>query len=171
VVPVSRRDFKGLWTSGRLWLRVILPLSLVALYLGSPYLSLWRLDHALTAAQPRQLEALVDLEAIRGELARKLDKGQQSRIGPLSDQFIEWLEQGIRRDGVAALERQVTLDWVRGRLLAHSPPGAGLWPALAGVHFDSPVHVSARLQGGGGPAVIAGLSFNGLGWRVTSIYD
>lgn len=154
-----------------MWLRVLLPLALVVVYLGSPYLSLWRLDQALTAEDPERLAARVDLDAIRDELGRKLDKDQHSRIGPLSDRFIEWLEQGIRRDGVAALERQVTLQWVRGRLLAHSPPGEGLWPALAGVRFDAPMHVSVRLQGDAGPAVIAGLSFRGLGWRVTSVYD
>ena len=139
-LPLTRRPSKGLWASRPLLRRSLIPLVLLVVYLASPYVTLWRLSEALVADDRETLASLVDLDAVRGELLRRLNKEAESRIGPLSDGFIDWLEQGIRRSGVAALEHQVTLDWVHERLLAHSPPGAGLWPALEYAFFDHPLH-------------------------------
>ena len=150
--------------------RVLVPILVLAAYLLWPYLTLWRLDRALIADDREALASLVDLSAVRGEIRDKLNKDSESAIGTLSDGFIDWLEQAIRRYGVGALEQRVTLDWVAERMLAHSTPGTGLASAVTHAFFDDPLHFSLRLGSDNQGPVFARLSFRGIGWRVTAIY-
>ncbi|WP_295391133.1 DUF2939 domain-containing protein [uncultured Thiodictyon sp.] len=151
--------------------RVLLALALIVFaYLVWPYLTLWRLDRALVRDDQAALARLVDLDAVRDAIRRQLNKEAVGRIGPPSDAFIAWLEDGIRRDGTAALDRAVTLEWVRERMLAHSPPGAGLGPALARAAFDDPLNFSLRLGGASQVPVTVRMAFTGLGWRVRVLY-
>jgi hypothetical protein len=138
-------------------------------YLAWPYLTLWRLDRALVRDDRTDLAALVDLPAMRDEIRRQINKDAQGALVPFSDPFISWLEEAIRRNGTAALDRQVTLDWVRGHLLAHSPPGAALAPALSWAFFDDPLHFSLRIGAETDGPVRVRLAFNGLGWRVAAL--
>jgi hypothetical protein len=152
--------------------RALAPILLVLLalaYLAWPYVALWRLDRALVHNDRRTLARLVDLGAVRGEIARKLNKDEKSSLGPPSDAFIAWLEQGIRRNGTAALERRVDHDWVRARLLSHSPPGGGLLSALTLAFFDDPLHFAVRIGPADQAPVHLRLTFDGLGWRVTAL--
>jgi len=150
--------------------RLLITVAVLGAYLLWPYLTLWRLDRALIANDRETLASLVDLDAVRGEILGKLNKDSDSTIGPMSDAFIDWLERAIRRHGTAALERQVTLDWVRERMLAHSPDGAGMTFALTDAFFDDPLHFSLRLGTMGDTPVFARLSFRGIRWRVTALY-
>lgn len=154
---------------GRL-LILALPLLLLLCYLAWPYATLWRLDRALRGNDRATLARLVDLDAVRAEIARKLNKDLKSSLGPPSDAFIAWLEQGIRRNGTAALERRIDLDWVRERLLSRSPPGQGLRPALTRAFFDDPLRFSVRLGPAEGSPVMVRLALDGRGWRVTALY-
>lgn len=151
-------------------LSAIFLLFLALVYLCWPYVALWRLDRALVRNDREALGALVDLAAVRGEITRKLNKEVKSTLGPPSDAFIEWLEQGIRRNGTAALERWVDLEWVRERLLSHAPSDQGMMPALTRAFFDDPMHFSARVDRAGRSPVFLRLTFDGLRWRVTSVY-
>ena len=148
------------------WLLLLLVLA----YLLWPYLILWRLDRALISNDQAALAQLVDLDAVREAIHRQLNKESNGTIGPFSDEFIAWLELGIRRDGTAALEDRVNLDWVRERMLAQSPPGAGLAPALSRAFFDDPRQFSLRLGGDGQDPVHVRLGFTGLRWRVQALY-
>lgn len=150
--------------------RLLIPIAVLAAYLLWPYVTLWRLDRALIAEDREALASLVDLDAVRGEILGKLNKESESAIGPMSDAFIDWLEKAIRRHGAAALERQVTLDWVRERMLAHSSPGVGLTPALTHAFFDDPLHFSLRIGAMSHTPVYARLTFRGIGWRITALY-
>jgi hypothetical protein len=150
--------------------RLLVLLLLVLGYLAWPYLTLWWLDRALIRDDQAALAGLVDLAAVREEIRRKLNKEVNSTIGPFSDGFIAWLEQGIRRDGTAALDDEVTLAWVRERMLAHSPPGSGLWPAMSAAFFDDPSHFSLRLGAQSQAPVRVRLGLTGLGWRVQALY-
>jgi hypothetical protein len=152
--------------------RLLIPVLMLLAFLIWPYVTLWRLDRALALDHPdalAALAALVDLEAVRDEIRRKLNKEAPSAIGPVSDDFIDWLEQGIRRDGSAAIDQQVTLEWVRERLLSQSPPGKGLAGALSRAFFDDPLHFSLRIGAPSGPLVQVRLSLQGTGWRVTAL--
>jgi len=151
--------------------RWTLALGLLALvYLAWPYLALWRLSQAAADPDPQALAARVDLEAVRGELRRKLNKDSPSAIGTLSDPFLSWLDQGIQRLGTGALEELVTLAWVRGRLGAHAAPGQGFLPQVAYAFFDAPGGFAVRL----GPArpgqVHLRMDLQGYRWVVTAVY-
>jgi hypothetical protein len=149
---------------------VLAVLLLVLAYLLWPYVTLSRLDRALVRNDQAALADLVDLDAIRDEIRRKLNKDANGTIGPFSDGFIAWLEQGIRTDGTAALEEQVNLAWVRERLLANAPPGDGLGPVLGRVLFEDPGHFTLRLGAATATPVFLRLGFTGLGWRVQALY-
>lgn len=149
--------------------RILIPALVLLAYLAWPYVTLWRLDRALARGEPQDLAPLVDLEAVRDEIRRKLNKEASSTLGPVSDAFIDWLELAIRRNGTGALDQQVSLDWVRSRLLSHSAPGAGLSGALSRAFFDDPLHFSLRIGAPQASPVHARLSFNGAGWRVTAL--
>ncbi|WP_295448166.1 DUF2939 domain-containing protein [uncultured Thiodictyon sp.] len=146
------------------------PALIVIAYLVWPFITLWQLDRALVRGDQAALGRLVDLDAVRDALRRKLNKDAIGTIGPLSDAFITWLEEGIRRDGTAALDQAVTLEWVRERMLAHSPSEAGLWPALSRVRFDDPLYFSLRLGGESQVPVTVRIGFTGLSWRVRALY-
>lgn len=151
------------WSLGR-----VLGSSLALLMLGYliwPYVVLWRLDRALTSDDRATLARLVDLPAVRAEIAHRLDKDANGRSETPSDAFIAWLEQGLRRDGVAVLERRVTLDWLRGLL-----PAQGMGPVVTRAFFDDPMHFSVRLGHRDRSPVSLRLRFDGLGWRVTAVH-
>ncbi len=150
--------------------RLLVVLTLLIGYLVWPYVTLWRLDRALVRNDQIALAGLMDLEAIRDALRRRLNKDVDGTIDSPSDAFIDWLEAALRRDGTAALETQVDLAWVRGRMLAYSPPGAGLRPALARAFFDGPGQFSLRLDADCGGPVVVRLGFTGSGWRVQALY-
>jgi hypothetical protein len=139
-------------------------------YLAWPYLALWDLSRAVTDAGPDVVAAHIDLAAVRGELRRKLNKDSPSTIGKLSDSFILWLERGIRRLGTGALDELVTLDWVRERLTANSPPGQGFLPQVSYAFFDSPAGFAVRLGTPDQTPVHFRMTLQGFQWRVTAVY-
>ncbi len=167
---VTKRLAGPVWRQRALHL-LILPLILMLGYAASPYIALWRLNQALIHNDERRLESLVDLDAIRLEIGRALNKDQASAIGQVSDSFIVWLEQGLRRHGTAVLDELVTLDWVRAQLTLETSPSAGFFPAMTWAFFDGPASVLVRLGEPHEHPVLFRLSRVGLRWRVTLLYS
>jgi len=174
--PIARvRGERGLrlWRPSRhtrlkRWGFALILASLV--YLAWPYLALWDLSRAVADAGPDVLAARIDLAAVRGELRNKLNKDSSSTLGKLSDPFILWLERGIRRLGTGALDELVTVDWVRERLTANSPPGQGFLPQVSYAFFDSPAGFAVRLGAPGQAPVHFRMALQGFQWRVTAVY-
>lgn len=159
-----RRSGRRLW-----WL---IPLAALALaYLAWPYATLWRLDRAVRSDDPGVLSELVDLASVRTEIKRKLNKDARSRIGPVSDRFIRWLQAGIQDLGSDAVDRMVTLAWVREQLLAHSPGGAseGFLGEISFAFFEAPDAFQARIGPADQTAVRVHLDRQGLAWRIAAI--
>ena len=165
----------------RVWLPVrhaltqalLLILVLTLLYGLWPYSTLWSLERAVVQDDFATIAALVNLDAVRDELARRLDKRQTSRIDAVSDVFIAWLESGLRQHGVAVLERRVTLHWVSEHFqqipTLHRP---GLWRSLSEVFFEAPDAVCLRIERSPtAPPLYLRLQLDGLAWRVTMIHD
>jgi hypothetical protein len=145
---------------------------LLLLFLAWPYATLWRIDQAVRDGDMTALAELVDLESVRAEIKKKLNKDADSTIGELSDSFIRWLEQGIGVMGNQAVERLVTLDWVREKLLAHSPGGAGegFLGQVTYAFFDSPNGFFVRIGPSSGTPVQARSALLGLTWRISAVY-
>ncbi|WP_234527088.1 DUF2939 domain-containing protein [Marichromatium gracile] len=164
----SAARWRGLGTLLRPLLLALL--TLLSLYCVWPYATLWRIDRALAEGDCVALDGLVDLPAIRAEIAHRLNKEHESVIGELSDAFIQWLEAGIRRNGPGALDELVTRDWVCERLQAATPPGEALTDQLAGAWFVAPREFSARLVSAGAETVHIRLRLQGVGWRLVTLY-
>jgi hypothetical protein len=149
---------------------LIVGAALVA-YLLWPYATLWRLDAAARSSDPEDLAALVDMAAVRDEIKRKLNKDAQSSIERLSDGFIAWLRTGIQTEGSGAVDRLVTLEWVRARLLAHNRPGeAGFLGRVSRAFFDAPDGLRVGIGPLDADPVWMRMQLHGFAWRVTAVY-
>lgn len=155
-------------------LRWVLGGALLALllYLLSPWLTLWRLDHRVVNGPTTALAALVDIDAVREQIRSRLNKEQPSRIGEVSEPFIDWVQQLVRQRRGDALEREVSLAWVRRLLLAHGREGDGFLHAVSEAAFDSPIGFDVRVGAPGAqPAPVhLHLQRGWLGWRVTAVH-
>lgn len=161
--PVPRRR-------GRSLLPVLVPLLLALLaWVAWPYVSLWRLDRALVRGDDAALAGLVDLESVRAEVRRSLNKDERGTLGPRSERFADWVAGALRYGDAAALDRAVTLAWVREQLLAPSPPGAGLRPALTWAFFRGPFGFIVRLGEPEQDPVLLRMCFTGTGWRLCAL--
>jgi hypothetical protein len=134
--------------------------------------TLWRLDMAARSGNPRDLAVLVDMDAVRGELKRKLNKDADSSIENLSDPFIRWLEDGIRAKGSRAVDELVTLHWVRERLLEHTelPPQGGFMGQVTSARLDGPTSFRLRIGPDGNLPVHVRMRLEGLSWQVSAVY-
>jgi hypothetical protein len=141
-------------------------------FMTAPYITLWRLDQALRSGESSALADLVDLAAVRGEIVRKLNKDADSVIGELSDPFIQWLRDGIRIMGGQAVERLVTLSWVRERLLTHTAEdsGEGIVGQITYAFFNAHDGFVVRIGRAEDAPIQLVLKRNGLDWRVFAVY-
>ena len=147
---------------------ILLPVIAVFLfYLVWPYATLWRLERSVVSGNLLGLEGVVDLAAVRAEIRKKLNKDADSNIGALSDPFIRWLEAGIQEAGSGAVDRLVTLGWVRGQLLAH---GDGVLAQISYAFFDSPDGFRITLGPADGLPVQVRLTLHDFAWRVSAVY-
>lgn len=152
-----------------LWFMVPV-LIMLLLYLSWPYATLWRLNEAIVARDEAVLARLVELPAVREEIARRLNKERPSAIAEFSDDFIAWLEIGIRRNGADALDDLVTLDWVRAELEARALDRRGFLPGLTHAWFEGPFYFAVRLGPTDPGSLHLRLRFIGVGWRLVTLY-
>jgi len=167
LVRPSRRRRKA----GALGLVLVAAGAFLLLYLAWPYTLLWRIDQALRNDDGAALAELVDLESVREEIKKKINKDADSSVGELSDSFIQWLEEGIAVMGTQAVDRLVTLDWVRERLLEHGTGGGeGFLGQISYAFFDTPDGFIVRIGTAATVPVQLRLSLRGLKWRVSAVY-
>jgi hypothetical protein len=145
--------------------------ALLLSYLAWPYAVLWRIDQAARSGDMVALANLVNLASVRAEIKKKLNKDADSTIGELSNSFIRWLEEGIAVMGSQAVDRLVTLSWVRTRLLSHgTDSGEGFWGQIDYAFFDAPGGFIARIGPASDTPVLLRLSLRGLEWRISAVY-
>lgn len=154
-----------------IWLYLALGGALLAAYLSWPYVTLWRLDAAVRSAGSQRLEDFVDLDAVRTELKRKLNKDMASTIDDLSDPFIRWLDAGIQAMGREVIDRLVTLDWIRERLLAHSPPAqsAGFLSQISQARFEAADGFHLHIGPANADPVKVRMRLEGFSWRIAAV--
>lgn len=175
--PIQRacaRFFEGRSIVARI-LGLVLAFVLVA-FAAWPYYTLFRLDTALAASDPAAIGRFVDLTAIRrsyqDRLGANLDRAV-SRQGADAAPVLGWLAQGLRGLGAAALERAITLEWVRDQLRAAASAATDERPAyllagVSGARFLSWDRFLVRLgQGSAETRVTFGLT--DAGWRIGDI--
>jgi len=144
-------------------------------YIAWPYVTILRLDRALTSNDPTTLEHLIDLNAVQQEFKDRMDKGLRGAVGGENNPMLEFMTGGIRQLGGSAIEQMITIEWVRARLLSKSDRGPASTPSfLDAVGFalfesldlflirlgqlgENPVHVRMRLQD--------------WDWRIVAVYE
>lgn len=147
--------------------------ALLITYIASPYYQIWRLDQAVMRNDQTALAELVDLEAVREQIKRRLNKEENSAVGDVSNAFIAWIQDGIARLGSEAVEQLVTLDWVRDQLLSKNPDGAqsGFIDQIDYAFFERPDAFIVRIGHLGDEPVHIRLSVQDMSWRVTALYN
>jgi hypothetical protein len=147
------------------WL-IMLALLLALGYGSWPYVTLWQLNQALLHNEQVTLTALIDVDAVRDAIRRRLNKDDISPITEISDNFINWLGAGIRYHGVAVLEKLVTQDWICEQLQAGMTTEQGFLPAMSASGFMNwrtfQVHIARDKM----PTLTLGLQLDAHGWRV-----
>lgn len=153
-------------------LSLLVGAAIMTAYLLWPYATLWRLDTAVRSSTPQNLVDLVDLAAVRSELKSKLNKDANSSIDYLSDPFILWLEEGIQAMGGEAVDRLVTLEWIREQLLTHSPPGPdpGFLSQITHAYFDAPDGFRLSIGPEYAHPVQVRLRLDDFSWRIAAVY-
>ncbi|MET0000760.1 MAG: DUF2939 domain-containing protein, partial [Candidatus Thiodiazotropha lotti] len=73
-------------------------------FLAWPYTAVYRLEQALLHDDHQALQQMIDVQAVREQIKRKLNKNVESNIGDVSNGFIDWLQSGIQRLGSNAVD-------------------------------------------------------------------
>lgn len=142
----------------------------LALLLVWPYVDVWRLNEMVLEKPPAALARLVDIDSVRDQILRRLNKDEQSSIGQVSDPFIEWIEQGIRAPGNENLERSVTLEWLHQLLAARGSAERGFLPAVRYAFYSPPNGFLVRIGAADEAPVYLRMQLGLLGWRFTAVY-
>ncbi|MET0009138.1 MAG: DUF2939 domain-containing protein [Candidatus Thiodiazotropha sp. 6PLUC9] len=144
-----------------------------AAFLIWPYSAVYRLEQALVEDDHQTLSEMIDVEAVREQIKRKLNKNVESNIGDVSNGFIDWLQSGIQRLGANAVEEMVDLNWVIRQLRSHNrtTDQGGIYDQLTYAFFDGPDRLLLRIGELGEKPVHVHLSLQGSNWRITAVYN
>jgi hypothetical protein len=138
-----------------------------------PYTAVYRLDRAMTLHHRQTLAEMIDIESVRGQIKRKLNKNLDSSIGNVSNSFIDWLQDGIQRLGADAIDQMVDIDWVAAQLRSHNPDPneGGFYKQLSYAFFDGPDQLLLRIGELDSSPVHVHLKLQGAQWRITAVYN
>ncbi len=155
-------------------LRIPLLLLLLA-YVAWPYVTILRLDRALTNNDFDSLEYLVDLGAVQQAFKDRMEQGLQGTLGQDSGRMFDFIRGGISQLGGSAIEQLVTMEWVRAKLLSKSDPGPGGTPSLlkpvSFAFFESYDRFLIRIGQLGADPVHVRLRLQDWDWRVVAVYE
>jgi hypothetical protein len=148
-------------------------LILVAAFLIWPYTAIYRLDRALEQHHRQALDEMIDIQSVREQIKRKLNKNLESTIGNVSNGFIDWLQGGIQHLGADAIDKMVNTEWVIDQLRSHNPDPdeGGFLDQLSYAFFDGPDRLLLRIGELGENPVHAHLKLEGAEWRITAVYN
>ncbi|MGB5733471.1 MAG: DUF2939 domain-containing protein [Thiohalocapsa sp.] len=142
----------------------------VGLLLIWPYVDLWRLNELVLHRPAPALARLVDIDSVRNQILRRLNKDAESSIGQVSDPFIEWIERSIRVPGNKDLEQSVTLEWLHALLAARGSGDRGFLPAVRYAFYSPPNGFLVRIGAADQEPIFLRMRLGLLGWRFTAAY-
>jgi hypothetical protein len=146
---------------------------ILAAYLIWPFTVLLQLERAMLQDDRAAVAQIIDVNSLRDQIKRRMNKEVQSSIGEVSNGFVDWLQNGLRRLGADAVDKLVTLDWALFQLRAHNenPQHGGYIDQLTYAFFDGPDRLLLRVGELDGHPVHAHLTLKNAKWRITSIYN
>ena len=141
-----------------------------------PYYTIFRLDTALAASDPKTLAPYVDLEAIQRHYKERLGDAVNAfvpRTDSDSERVVAWLAQNLQKLGDSALDQAITYEWVRNSLRDAAARATDKRPAyfMAGIDFaffESWNRFVIRLGKLGAETHVV-MSLQDQRWRVTDV--
>ena len=135
------------------------------------YLELFRLNHAVVYNDQARLAQLIDLQTLRERMKKDFNRG----VGDTPHPWLKWFADGAQRLNSEALDRLVTMGWVRDRLLSKIE-GNGSTELFAGVSyafFESPTRLLVRYGDLGQEPIHLYMQLYpmDLRWRVNALYQ
>ncbi len=106
------------------------------------YLDLFRLNHAVVYNDHQRLTRLIDLHALREGMKQDFNQG----VGDAPHPWLKWFADGAQRLNSEALDRLVTMGWVRDRLLSkiEGTDSTALFAGVSFAFFESPTRLLVR---------------------------
>ena len=146
---------------------------LILAFLTWPYTAIYRLNKALEQQHRQSLNEMIDIDSVRDQIKRKLNKNLDSSIGSVSNSFVDWLQTGIQQLGGDAIDKLVDEEWVAAQLRSHNPDPSegGFLSHLSYAFFDGPDRMLLRIGELDDNPVHVHLSLEGTQWRVTAVYN
>ena len=138
-----------------------------SVYLAWPFAYLYRIDKALSESDRDTLSRLVDLDAIRAEIKRSIDRDMDTALGTDDDGVLGWLKSKVGKIGVRAIDESITLSWVSRTLTAEG----GLRQQTTHAFFESWNVFVIRLGELGQDPVHVKMTLTRGNWRVRAIYQ
>jgi len=146
----------------------------IVIYIGWPYVNLFRLDRALMSNDQQVLISLIDLDAIREKRKQHIER-QFSSEAHSGGMVTGLVKEGARLMGAATVDSMVTMEWVREKLRWHKDPHADIYPSIitdtSYAFFESPTRFLVRIGELGLNPVHLRMVFEDWRWRITEIYD
>ena len=156
-------------------MKYLLPFILlcVLIYIGWPYVNLLRLDRALMTNDQQALAGLIDLDAVRETRKKNIEQEFKRSMGT-QGMMPEFMQEGARWMGGAAVDTMITWDWLRERL-RWKETRPDVYPSFISnvsyAFFESPTRFIIRAGDLGSDPVHLRMVFENWHWRVTEIYD
>lgn len=160
----------------RVAMKLIFPVVFLAIvvYVGWPYVNLFRLDRALMSNDQQVLFSLIDLDAIREKRKEHIDRQFSSEDHP-GGMVTGLVKEGARMMSSATVDSVVTMEWVREKLRWHKDPRVDIYPSIISdtsyAFFESPTIFLVRVGELGLNPVHLRMVFEDWQWQITEMYD
>ena len=139
----------------------------LCVYIGWPYAYAYRIDKALSESDRGTLNRLVDIEAIRLEIKRSIDREMDTALGADSEGILGWLKSKVSEFGERAIEENIDLSWVSRTLTANG----AFRQQTTHAFFESWDEFVIRLGELGQDPIHVRMTLARGNWRITAIYE
>ncbi len=147
---------------------------MILVYIGYPYVNLFRLDRALMANDQSELTALIDLDTLKETQKKHFENRVRSSPGG-AGMMPDFMKEGVRWMGDTAVNTYIDMNWVREKLRWRKSGRVDAYPSIISdmsyAFFESPSRFLIRLGDLGQQPIHVRMEFKDWHWRVTEIYD
>jgi len=138
-------------------------------FLGLPYVQIYRLDSALKSNDAFALNAMVDLQAVRKMYKASLEENMKNMVGTeQNNTFSNLMQRGAQMLSDAAVDA-IDMQWVKEEI-HQKTEGATILNTMSFAFFESPTRFMIRIGEMYQNPVHVQMTLQDWTWRVTAIY-
>jgi len=138
-------------------------------FLGLPYVQIYRLDNALNSSNLSDLNRMIDLQSIRVVHEKSLESSVQNIVGTEKDTLSSWMQQGAKMLSQAAVEAVIDVQWVKDEI-HDKTKGATILSSMSFAFFESPTRFMIRIGEMHENPLHIEMTLQDWTWRVTALY-